>query len=120
MRDLIRRELRIALPLRTVGDYLRRWGYTAKRPRRHARDQDPAEVRAWRRQTYPAIEARAYAEGAEIHWGDEMGLRSDHQAGRSYGRRGQTPVVPGTGQRFRCNLISAITNRGRLATSLRR
>ena len=46
---------------------------------------------------------------------DEMGLRSDHQAGRSYGRRGQTPVVFGTGQRFRCNMISAITNRGRLA-----
>src|SRR3979490_3432481 len=44
-----------------------------------------------------------------------MGLRSDHQAGRSYGRRGETPVVFGTGQRFRCNMISSITNRGRLA-----
>ncbi len=44
-----------------------------------------------------------------------MGLRSDHQAGRSWGRRGETPVVPGTGQRFRCNMISALTNRGRLA-----
>ncbi|MCG3132016.1 MAG: IS630 family transposase ISPa47 [Phycisphaerae bacterium] len=43
-----------------------------------------------------------------------MGLRSDHQAGRSYGKRGQTPVVPGTGQRFRCNRISTITNRGTL------
>ena len=44
-----------------------------------------------------------------------MGLRSDHQAGRSYGRRGRTPVIPGTGQRFGCNMISTITNRGRLA-----
>src|SRR3990172_8327323 len=43
-----------------------------------------------------------------------MGVRSDHVAGRSYGRRGQTPVIPGTGQRFGCNMISAITNRGRL------
>lgn len=34
---------------------------------------------------------------------------------RGYGRRGQTPVVFGTGQRFRCNMISTITNRGRLA-----
>jgi hypothetical protein len=33
------------------------------------------------------------------------------QAGRSYGRRGQTPVVWGTGQHFRCNMISSITNR---------
>src|SRR3989304_1231256 len=53
--------------------------------------------------------------GAEIHGGDEMGLRSDHQTGTSYGRRGQTPVIPGTGQRFRCNMISTWTNRGRLA-----
>src|SRR2546427_732703 len=41
-------------------------------------------------------------------------LRSDHQTGTSYGRRGETPVIGGTGQRFRCNTISAITNRGKL------
>jgi transposase len=35
--DLIRREFAIAPPVRTVGEYLRRWGYTAKVPRRHAR-----------------------------------------------------------------------------------
>ncbi len=52
---------------------------------------------------------------AEIHLGDEMGLGSDHQAGRSYGGKGQTPVIPGTGQRFRCKLLWALTNRGRLA-----
>jgi hypothetical protein len=43
-----------------------------------------------------------------------MGLRSDHAVGRSYGRRGQTPIIPGTGQRFGCNMISAINNRGHL------
>ena len=47
-----------------------------------------------------------------------MGLRSDHQTGTPWGRRGETPVVPGTGQRFRCNMISALTNRGRLAFML--
>ncbi len=47
-----------------------------------------------------------------------MGLRSDHQTGTTWGRRGETPVVPGTGQRFRCNMISALTNRGRLAFML--
>lgn len=52
--------------------------------------------------------------GAELYWGDEMGVRSDHVTERSYGRRGQTPISLGTGQRFGCNMISAITNRGRL------
>ena len=99
----------------TVGRYLTRWGLTPQKPLRRAFEQDPAAVRRWLAVEYPAIRQQAQRERAEIHWGDEMGLRSDHQAGRSYGLRGQTPVVPGTGQRFGCNMISTITNRGRLA-----
>jgi transposase len=72
-------------------------------------------VRRWLEQEYPALRARAKAEKALIYWGDEMGMRSDHQAGRSYGLKGQTPVIPGTGKRFSCNMISAITNRGELS-----
>lgn len=68
----------------------------------------------WKRSEYPAIAKQAKAENAEIHWGDQLGARSDHQAGRSYGRRGVTPVIPGTGQRFRANMMSSITNRGQL------
>src|SRR5271157_4150210 len=66
--DLIRKQFGIDMPVRTVGEYLRRWGYTVKVPRRHAKDQDPEEVRKWLEETYPAIERRAAREGAEIHW----------------------------------------------------
>jgi transposase len=41
VRDLIGKEFTIDLAVRTVGAYLKRWGYTAKKPRRHARKQDP-------------------------------------------------------------------------------
>jgi hypothetical protein len=95
--------------------YLRKWGFTPQKPLRRAYEQDPEAVRRWLEEEYPAIHKQAKAEKAEIHWGDEMGMRSDHQAGRSYGRKGRTPVVPGTGQRFGCNVISTITNRGRLS-----
>lgn len=43
-----------------------------------------------------------------------MGVRSDYQAGRSYGQSGQTPLQLGTGKRFRCNLISTLTRLGKL------
>ena len=43
-----------------------------------------------------------------------MGLRSDHSAGRSWSAVGQTPLIPGTGQRFGSKVISAISNKGRL------
>jgi len=53
VRDLIRKEYGIFMAVRTVGEYLKRWGYTAKRPRRHARDQNPEEVNKWLHETYP-------------------------------------------------------------------
>lgn len=98
----------------TAGRYLRRWGFTPQKPLRRAYEQNPKAVKRWLKEEYPAIRRRAKRENAEIHWGDEMGVRSDHQAGRSWGRRGRTPVVPGTGQRFGGNMISTVTNRGTL------
>jgi transposase len=111
---LIERKWGVKLSLSQVGRYLNRWGFTPQKPVRRAYEQDSAAVRQWLAEKYPAIARRAVVEGAEIHWGDEMGLRSDHQTGTSYGRRGQTPVIPGTGKRFRCNVISTVTNRGTL------
>jgi transposase len=115
VRDLIVRRFGIRLSVWTVGRYLNRWGFTPQKPLRRAYERDPQAVQHWLTQEYPAIRTYARRQGATIYWGDEMGMRSDHQAGTSYGRRGETPVIPGTGQRFRCNLISAITNRGKLA-----
>ena len=112
---LLARDCQITVSVWTVGRYVQRWGLTPQKPLTRAYERDEAAVRRWLEETYPAIRAEAAAGGAEIHWGDEMGLRSDHHAGRSYGRRGQTPIVPAIGQRFRCSVISSLTNRGRLA-----
>ena len=98
----------------TAGRYLKGWGFTPQKPVRRAWERDDAAVRRWLRVHYPRIGRGARREGAEIHWGDEMGLRSDHQAGRSYSPKGKTPVIQGTGQRFGCNVISTVTNRGSL------
>ena len=98
----------------TVGRYLAQWGFTPQKPVRRAYEQDPEAVRKWLSYQYPAIRREAKKQGATIYWGDETGMRSDHAVGTSYGRCGRTPVIPGTGQRFRCNMISAITNRGEL------
>ena len=114
VRDLIHREYRCWMPVRTVGEYLRRWGYTAQRPGRHARGQDADEVREWLDSTYPEIEARAAREGADIHWGDETGLTGNDHPGRGYARVGQTPELPVSGDKARINLLSTVTNDGEL------
>jgi transposase len=113
--QLIDRRFGLKLSVWTVGRHLSDWGFTPQKPVKRAFEQDPAAVRAWLAKEYPAIRARAKRGKAEIYWGDEMGVRSDHVTGTTYGLRGRTPAVPGPGLRFGCNMISAITNRGRMA-----
>lgn len=112
--ELIRDKFKMPLSLTTVGRYLKRWGFTPQKPIRKAFEQDGEEVRKWLETDYPAIAEQAKAEGAEIHWGDEMGVRSDHHAGTSYAPKGKTPVIRDTGKRFSMNMIASISNRGTL------
>lgn len=114
VRDLIIRELGIRLPVRTVGKYLKRWGYTAKRPRRHAKGQDAEEVREWLAETYPRIEAQARQEDGEIFWGDETGVAADEHPRLGYARQGQPATMEVPDSHIRINMISAISNAGAL------
>jgi transposase len=111
---LMKRRFGVQVSVWTVGRYLKRWGFTPQKPARRAWEQNPEQVRQWLEKEYPTIRRQAQREKAQIFWGDEMGLRSDHAVGRSYGLKGQTPVILATGQRFGCNMVSAITNQGRL------
>lgn len=115
VRDLIRHRTGLELSVWTVGRLLKAWGFTPQKPVRRAYERNAVAVRQWMEETYPGIKQEAKAQSGEIHWGDEKGLRSDHQTGTSYGKRGKTPVVPGTGKRFGCNLISTVTNKGKLS-----
>lgn len=109
---LIHQQYGVEVSLTTVGRYLKAWGMSVQKPVRRAYERNDAAIARWLRQAYPTIARQAKRERAMIYWGDEMGLRSDHVAGTSYALVGKTPIVRATGQRFGCNLISAITNRG--------
>jgi len=112
--ELIEMKCGLKLSIWTVGRYLKRMGFSPQKPSRRAIEQSPIRVRRWLKEEYPKIRKEASAENAEIFWGDEMGSRSDHTRGRTYGLIGETPVIPVSGQRFKCNMISALTNRGTL------
>jgi transposase len=112
VQQLIQKELGIAMPVRTVGAYLHRWGYTAKRPRRHAKKQDPEEIRRWLEETYPAIEQRAEEEHAEIHWCDETGVGADEHPACGYAPEGEPVTMAVPDPHIRMNQVSTITNTG--------
>jgi transposase len=112
VRDLIHQQTGLRLPIRTVGEYLKRWGYTAKKPCRHARKQDPEEIRQWLEEDYPALEKRAQEEGARIFWCDETGAAADAHPARGYARVGQPVVLEVPDPHLRMNQISAVSNQG--------
>jgi transposase len=79
-----------------------------------AHEQSPAAVKKWLDQDYPVIAARAKTEGAEIHWGDESGLRSDDVRGRGFAPNRQTPVIRVNNKRHGLSVTSTVTNKGQM------
>jgi transposase len=114
VREVIRREFKVALSVVSVGRLLRKLGLSPQRPLHRAYQQDPAAVERWKREAYPAIRAEAEAAGAVIYFADEAGVRSDYHAGTTWSPVGQTPVVKNTGSRFSVNMISAVSAKGAL------
>ena len=114
IQGLIQQRFQIVMPIRTVGDYLARWGFTPQKPAKRAYEQQPAAVKKWLDEEYPAIANKAKDEQADIYWGDETGVRNDCQHGRSYAPKGKTPVLRLPAKRISLNMISALTNQGKV------
>jgi len=110
--QLVRQRYGVRLPVRTVGHYLQRWGFTPQKPLKRAYEQRPEAIAHWLAHEYPKIKARARREGAEIHWGDETSLSTSDPRGRGYAPRGQTPVLPVLSQRRSVSFLSTVTNAG--------
>ena len=111
---MIRNEYGIDMPIRTVGEYLKRWGYTPKKARRRTKKQDPEEVREWLENIYPAIAEAAELEEGEIHWCDEKGVGANEFSGRGYAPVGETPEIEVESHPCQMNVISTITNDGHM------
>lgn len=114
VQQIIQQELDIQVSIRAVGNYLKRWGMTPQKPQKRAYEQREPEVKKWLKEEYPAIKARAKEEKAEIFWGDETGLKNNCQHERGYAPKGKTPVINLNANAVAINMISAITNQGKV------
>jgi transposase len=112
IQELIARRLGKSLALASVSRIMKLLGFTAQKPLYRAWQQDPALVRRWETETYPAIREQARRVGATIYFADESGLRSDYHSGTTWAPAGETPLVKKTGRRFSVNMISAVSPRG--------
>lgn len=112
---LIQERSGVRLAESTVRLYLKRWGFTAQRPARRAREQEPGAVETWKRESWPKHRAEARRRGAMAVFLDETGLCSAEAAGTSYHPRGRTPALPVSGRGARLGICTAITPEGGLA-----
>lgn len=112
--ELVRARYGVRLPVRTMGHYLKRWGFTPQKPLKRAYEQRPEAIARWLTHEYPAIAARAKREGAEIHWGDETSLSTSDPRGRGFAPRGQTPTLTVVSHRRSVSFLSTITNQGKV------
>lgn len=112
--DLILQKYKLDMGSSTLGYYLARWGYSIQRPIKKARNQNPEQVDQWMNEEYPSIAAKAKAERAEIYWGDETALQNTANYARGYSPKGHAPVLEVESKRIKLNLLSAISNRGKL------
>lgn len=99
---------------RTVRKIMTKLGFSSQKPIKLAYERDPKKIEKWLNETYPKIKSRASVEGARIYWGDEMGIQSTDNRGRSYGLKGKKPVIKKSGSRFKCNMLAAITPQGNM------
>jgi transposase len=112
VQQLIQDKMGVALCLTSVGKLLASLDITPQKPLRRAYERDPQAVARWLEQTYPKLKRRAKKLGAMIFFLDEAGFQSDPPLGRTYGLKGETPVLKTSGQRQSINVISAVNARG--------
>jgi len=110
--ELVCDKFDIKLSLASVGKLLADVGLTPQKPLMRAYERDPAAIEAWKRDIYPSIAAEAKRVGAEIYFWDESGFRADAVRGRTWGVKGQTPVVAVPGKRQSISAVSAVNSKG--------
>ncbi len=114
VQELIKRQHGVKMPIRTVGEYLMRWGFALQKPICKAYEQRPECVQKWLQERYLEITKCAKEEGSEISWCDETGLHNDENRAKGYAPKGKTPTIRLNANRTSMSMVSAITNQGKV------
>jgi transposase len=112
VRKLIADKFEANLGVTAVGKLLAKLGLTPQKPLKRAYERDPVAIEAWKSEVYPAIAKRAKKRNAEIFFWDESGFRADAVQGKTWGVKGQTPIILVPGTRQSVSAASAVNARG--------
>jgi transposase len=107
---LIERYFKVRYHHDHVGRFLRqRLGWSVQKPRRRAKERDEQAILRWQSEEFPRIAREAQARNAHIVFLDESGFFLTPTVRRTWGPRGQTPVLDAWNRRDRISAISSIS-----------
>ena len=110
--SLIEQKFAVKLGLTAVGEMLAKLGLTPQKPLERASQRNPEAIEKWKRETFPSIAGAAKAQGGEVYFWDESSFRADTVHGKTWGKKGETPVIARPGQRQSISAASAVNAKG--------
>ena len=114
VKELIKKKYNLDMPIRTIGDYMKRLGFTVQKPEKVSRHQNNEAVNKWLNEEYPAIKKQAKKDKALIYWLDETAVQNCSNLARGYSPKGQTPILKTETKKMHINMVSAINNTGKV------
>jgi transposase len=107
---LIERHFKVRYHHDHVGRFLRqRLGWSVQKPQRRAKERDEDAIRRWQSEDFPRIAEAAQARQAHLVFLDESGFFLNPTVRRTWGPRGQTPILDAWDRRDRISAISSIS-----------
>jgi transposase len=113
VQHLIYENFKKKIHVSNVWRLLQRLGLSYQKPQKRASEQDEAEVKRWIKEEWPKIKAHASRWQAMLYFQDEAGVSLTPFLGKTWARKGVTPVVKLTGKRGGFCVTSAISPAGR-------
>ena len=116
--QLIKEKFGKKIHFSNVWRLLQRLGLTSQKPERQAIQRNEKEVKNWIEKIWPKILAHARRWQAIIYFQDESAVQLSAFLGRTWSKKGKTPIIKVTGNRGCIMITSAISNSGRMVFRL--
>lgn len=116
---LLKQEFGVVVSDSTVRLHLNALGLSCQKPEYQDEKRNDQEIERFFNDKFPRIQRLAKKIGAEIGFEDEAGVGIMTRHGRTWGLKGQSPIVKVSRQRGGYNVLSAVTAQGKIEYSIK-
>lgn len=118
--SLLSKKYKIKISRGHVWTLLKKSGFSYQKPERRYYESDPIAQEEWIKKELPKIKRKAAKHNAILYFEDEASISLTPVLGKTWAKKGQTPLVKSTGNRGSLSALSAISKSGHLVFNLKR